>query len=94
MRESDEHQGVFFLDDPPLAIGAIGREIEAFFKNTRPRLVFLSLTGVLPDERPFTPAYSIRLGEIPVETGVRFHHYQPHQVFERRQLNMDGWFLR
>ena len=94
MRESDEQEGVFFLDDPQLAIEEIGREIEAFFKNARPHLVFVSLTGVLPDERPFTPAYSIRLGEIPVETGARFHHYQPHQVFERRQLNMDSWFLR
>ena len=94
MRESEEHQGVFFLDDPQLAIEEIGWGIEAFFKNSRPRLVFASLTGVLPDERPFTPAYSIRLGEIPVETGARFHHYQPHQVSERRRLNMDGWFLR
>ena len=99
MRESDEHQGVFFLDNPQLAMQKLGQGLGELgrgelFQNSRPRLVFESLTGVLPRERPFTPAYSIRLGEIPVETGTRFHHYQPHERSKRRRLNMHGWFLR
>ena len=95
MRESEEQKGVYFLDDPQSALEEIGWRIEAFFKNTRPRLVFFSLTDAVPHERPFTPPYSIRVADIPVETGTRFHHYHPENAdSERRRLNMEGWFVR
>ena len=95
MRESDDEEGVFYLDDPEEAMREIGWVIEAFFKKSRPQLVFLRLDGVLPKRRPFTPAYSIRLADIPVETGARFHHYPPENPdVDGRRINMDGWFLR
>lgn len=95
MRESDDEEGVFYFDDPEEVMREIGWIIKASFPDSRPQLVFLRLDGVLAKRRPFTPAYSIRLADTPVETGARFHHYpRGNPDVEGRRINMDGWFLR
>lgn len=96
MRESDDEEGVFYFDDPEEVMREIGWIIKASFPDSRPQLVFLRLDGVLAKRRPFTPAYSIRLADIPVETGARFHHYHPENAHLKaaRPTNMDEWFLR